>query len=649
MTTSGDATMDEGSTGITLNSGIYAEFVERMHSYYLARGKSVGTCYGNDHDHCYEPSAIQKILYQMISDVKDEGRGHINLYLRERVTKVLEKDQTVLGVVTARGHVFQSKVVIDATEFGDVLPLTSAAYRIGRFTNLLPGQSCIQDITYMAILKRYPEGVPSELVMQHAPPGYDAAFIADMRRFLRADGNPDNGRIPVNFDMHNRQRALPDSSSPYNYTASAPEHLSRTAVNWFNDYQTTTDIFDLTRRQKIICAAKLKTLDLIYYIQKDLKESQWSIANDEGYNTAYNREENLCPNIPQEFKPIESNFPLLPYVRESRRLIGQYTLTSADARREAPWPDPAHFTGAEDANVFSDSIAVGDYTVYLHDCNSPGDLENDLDRSSDIPKEFRHGPFQVPMESLIPAKVDGLLAAEKNISESRIGNSVTRMQPISMLIGQAAGALAASAVKQGIQPRQVNPEVIQRVLLDFNVTLAKEELTDLPRNVDAWRAAEFALVHNWLPEIPGGFIPNQTMSRAEAAQTLATAFHLLSVKSDLDRRWGYEVSSEATFKDVPLYSMHSAAVEALVAVKALRPCNTAGDMFCPEERETVSEFVASVNELKNRAENHESHTSSRARVETSGTASESEHHGTRTEGPLNRIEAAELLYTALEP
>ena len=649
MTTSADATMDEGSTGITLNSGIYADFVERMHAYYLARGKSVGTCYGSDHNHCYEPSAIQKILYEMLSDAKGAVPGHIDLYLRERVTKVQEKDQTVLGVITARGHVFQSKIVIDATEFGDVLPLTRADYRIGRFTNLSPGHSCIQDITYMAILKKYPERVPPELVMQHAPPGYGAEFIAGMRRFLRADGNPDNGTIPVNFDTHNRLRALPDSSSLYNYTVSAPEHLSRTAVNWFNDYQTTTDIFDLTQRQKIFCAAKLRTLDLIYYIQNELKESQWSVANDEGYNTAYNLEENSCPNIPQEFKAIEANFPLLPYIRESRRLIGQYTLTGGDVRREAPWPDRTHFPGAENANVFSDSIAVGDYTIYLHDCNSQGDLESDLDRSSDIPKEFRHGPFQVPIEVLIPAKEDGLLAAEKNISESRIGNSVTRMQPISMLIGQAAGTLAAIAVKQGVQPRQVNPEAVQRTLLDFNVTLAKEELTDLPRDVDEWRAAEFALVHKWLPEIAGGFIPKKTMSRAEGAEALAAAFHLLSVKSDLDRRWGYEVSSNATFKDVPLYSKYSAAVEALVAVKALQPCNAAGDMFCPEEPETVGEYIASVRALKSRAENHESQTASLERVGADGPASAVEHNGTRKEGSLNRIEAAEVLYKVLEP
>jgi hypothetical protein len=649
MTTSGDATMDEGSTGITLNSGIYADFLERMHAYYLARGKSVGTCYGSDQHHCYEPSAIQMILYEMLNDAKKVGAGHIDLYLRERVTKVLEKDQTVQGVVTARGHVFQSKIVIDATELGDVLPLTRAEYRMGRFTSLSPGHSCIQDITYMAILKKYPERVPPELVMQHAPPGYDVAFIAGMRRFLRADGNPDNGTIPVNFDTHNRLRALPDSSSPYNYTVSAPEHLSRTAVNWFNDYQTTTDIFDPTLRQKIFCAAKLRTLDLIYYIQNNLKESQWSVANDEGYNTPYNREENSCPNIPQEFKAIEANFPLLPYIRESRRLIGQYTLAGGDVRREAQWPDPTYFPGAENASVFSDSIAVGDYTVYLHDCNSQRDLESDLDRSSDIPKEFRNGPFQVPIDALIPAREDGLLAAEKNISESRVGNSVTRMQPISMLIGQATGALAAIAVKQGVQPRQVNPEIVQRTLLDFNVTLAKEELTDLPRNVDEWKAAEFALVHKWLPELAGGFIPNKTMSRAEGAEALAAAFHLLSVKSDLDRRWGYEVSSEATFKDVPLYSKYSAAVETLVTAKALQACGVAGDMFCPEEPETVRDFIASVKALKSRTENHESEISSLESFEASGSARAVEHNGTQKERSLNRIEAAQILYKALEP
>jgi hypothetical protein len=648
MTASADTTMDEGGSPITLNSGLYAEFTQRMQAYYLVRGKSVGTCYLKDTHHCYEPSVIQKILREMIYDTNLQGKGHINLYLRERVTKVLGNEQVVTGVVTQKQHIFQAKVVIDATEFGDVLPLTPAAYRIGRFTSAAPGKSCIQDIAYMAILKKYPEGVPSVLLMSHAPPGYDATFVTSMRRFLRADGNPIGSQIPVNFEVHNRLRALPDSSNPDNYTASAPVNISRTAVNFFNDYPTDTDLFDRSKRQSVMCAAKLKTLDLIYYMQHELTETSWSIANDEGYDTPYNREENSCPNIPQEFKAIEMNFPPLPYIRESRRLIGKYTLIGEDVRREVPWPNPvkAGGGGAEPRSVFSDAVAVGDHAVYLHDCNAEGDLEQDLDHVTDIPSESRPGPFQVPIEVLIPEKVDGLLAAEKNISESRIANSVTRMQPITMLVGQAAGALAAIAVSENVQPRQVDAGVVQRAVLKFNSALAKQELSDLPRNVNEWRAAEYALVHSWLTAVPEGFEPQEPLTRAQAASALASAFQLFPAPNELERRWGYEPAVSATYKDVPLYSKYSADVEVLAAAHAVQPCLRASDLFCPEDVETVADFVYSLKVLKSRTDAKSSDTKA---VGDSAKLVANVGEVGQAEVPLTRIRAAELLYLSLDP
>lgn len=644
MTASADATMDEGGSPVTLNSGVYAEFVQRMQAFYLARGKSVGTCYGKDTNHCYEPSAIQKILLEMIHDVNNQGKGQVNVYLRESVVKVLGTGQTVSGVVTQKHHVFHSKVVIDATEFGDVLPLTPAAYRMGHFTSDAPGKSCIQDITYMAILKKYPNGAPPALMMRHAPPGYDPAFVDYMQRFLRADGNPTGSKIPVNFEIHNRLRALPDSSNPENYSASAPANISRTAVNWFNDYPADTDLLDRSKRQGIMCSAKLRTLDLIYYIQHDLHQTQWAIANDEGYDTPYNRKENSCPNIPQEFKMIEANFPPRPYIRESRRLIGEYTLIGEDVRREGVWPNSTTFTDLPRATAFSDAIAVGDYTVYLHDCKLEDDFEHDLDHETDMPGEFRPGPFQVPIEVLIPEKVDGLLAAEKNISESRIANSVTRMQPITMLVGQAAGALAAIAVAQNKQPRQVDPAMVQRALLRFNSAIAKQDLADLPRNVDEWSAAEYSLVHGWLSPEPEGFVPRQTLTRAQAAQALAAAFRLLPSPNELERRWGYQTSSRATFKDVPLYSKNSAEIEVLAAVHAVRACSKGADFFCPDDIETVAEFISSMTALKPDSQVRNAHS---APSGESPIPTQSQADGDDT--PLTRIRAAQLLYRYLDP
>lgn len=52
------------------------------------------------------------------------------------------------------------------------------------------------------------------------------------------------------------------------------------------------------------------------------------------------------------------------------------------------------------------------------------------------------------MGALIPQTVDGLIVAEKSISVSNIANGTTRLQPVVLQIGQAAGALAALAVSQ---------------------------------------------------------------------------------------------------------------------------------------------------------------------------------------------------------
>jgi hypothetical protein len=421
-------------------------------------------------------------------------------------------------------------------------------------------------------------------------------------------------------------------------------------LNFFNDSLADTDLFDRSKRQEIVCAAKLRTLDMLYYIQHDLGETSWSVANDEGYDTPYNREENSCPNIPQEFKALEVNFPLIPYVRESRRLIGEYTLVGGDIRREQPWPNGVNRSDIDPAPIFGDAIAVNDYTEYLHDCNTEADYEHDLEHATDMPREFRSGPFLIPIESLIPEKVDGLLAAEKNISQSRMVNSATRLQPISMLIGQAAGALAAIAASQNVQPRHVDPGVVQRALLNSNIGLAKQELHDLPRNGEEWKAAEYALVHGWVSAAPEGFVPLQVLTRAQAADALASAFHLLPKATALDVRWGYQLSTDASFRDVPLYSKHSPGVESLAAIHALQPCVASAGLFCPEEPETVADFIASLNVLNHRADAQPAGPASKGGSTGESSAAHAiEGAGAQTGAPLTRIEAALVLYRALDP
>jgi hypothetical protein len=66
--------------------------------------------------------------------------------------------QNVTGVVTSQNQTFNSTVLIDATEYGDVLPLTPARHRSGHTIGKDQQDSCIQAITWTAIIKKYPRG-----------------------------------------------------------------------------------------------------------------------------------------------------------------------------------------------------------------------------------------------------------------------------------------------------------------------------------------------------------------------------------------------------------------------------------------------------------------------------------------------------------
>ena len=566
------STMDEGRSN--LDSGIYKEFIDRVRSFYAARGKSIGACYWSDNSQCFEPKVGQQIMLEMLRET-----GHVELMLRTRVVRATSEGKRVTGVVTSKSDTLRSQVLIDATEFGDVLPLSPARWRVGKYTtdNVDP-KGCVQWITYAAVVKKYPQGVPEELKLKTPPPGYDEELRQRFRRDVQIGGNPLNRVLPVNWPMHNAYRGLPDSSNPENYIGRQAEKITKTVINWFNDFPVTIGGFEPAERKMLFCAAKLRTLQFLYYMQHDLGESQWAVANDEGYDTPYNREENLCDNIPAEFKAIERHFPVMPYIRESRRLAGVHTLTSLQIRREGT--PPLAVTN------FPNSIAIGDYAVDLHGCNADSTLESEFEHSGDTPPGARKGPFQVPLESLIPAEVDGLLAAEKNISQTRLANGATRLQPITMLTGEAAGVLAALAVKSGVPPRKVHPFDVQEVLLTGKSTLALPKFKDVPKEHPLWAAVQMAVTHEWI--VPAGmdtFGIGDPVTRGEAAAILARRAGLAK---------GFNVyrgspADVAAFTDVPLYHRVAADVEALYRAGVI-PADKNPKRFFPDQPMRAGDF-----------------------------------------------------------
>jgi hypothetical protein len=589
MTAAGVATMDEG-TKLTGPQGIYSDFTRRIGQHYASLGKSVGTCYYTDLSHCYEPHVAQQILYDLI----DEANGNsapkrLQVHLRTSIARVLSQGMKVVGVVTKSGETIHSGIVIDATEYGDLLPLSPAIYRAGsNVSNLKQHDACVQSITYLAIVKKYPLGVPPQLVMRHAPPGYDTGqFRSDLKRHLQPNGNPTDMTLPVSWAAHNVYRGMPDTSEPGTYSASQPSAITKTALNWFNDFAIDTSFFDRQKRHQIVCRAKLKTLQFLYYVQQELGEKEWSVANDEGYDTAYNREENSCQEIPAEYKAIEHNLPQAPYVRESLRVVGEFTLTSLDNRREG--------NPAISKKHFEDAVALGDYGNDLHGCSKESDLEAEFEHEGDRvgDRGLGTGAFQIPLAALIPKNVDGLLVAEKNISQSRFANGATRLQPVTMVIGQAVGALAALSSKRGVAPRNIPARQVQIALLQANSSLALGSFIDGPTGTDAWRAAQFAVVHGWLALKPdGSFGYNDILTRGEAAEALASMLQLSRGYAS----WRGNQLLKSSFIDVPLYDRFSGPVESLHAQQLIHGCSTIdkGNLFCPGLPATENDLASAI-------------------------------------------------------
>jgi hypothetical protein len=93
-----------------------------------------------------------------------------------------------------------------------------------------------------------------------------------------------------------------------------------------------------------------------------------------------------------------------------------------------------------------------------------------------------------------------LIVAEKSISVSHMVNGCTRLQPVVLGIGQAAGAAAAMVVKKGIQARQVQVPALQETLLAAGAYVFP--LTDIRPQDPDFRAIQRACVRGWIRAEP---------------------------------------------------------------------------------------------------------------------------------------------------
>lgn len=394
-------------------SGLWGEFRRHLYDHY-GGAKAVFT--GWVSNTLFEPHVGNEILKKMAGAEK-----LLQVQYNTRWTAIRRvQDRWQVTVQQGRKRsLIDAKLVIDATELGDVMAAAGAKYDIGMDARSETGEAqapekandIIQDLTYVVVLKDYGKGADKSIPQ---PAGYDPAEFA----------HSCDVSDPASFDSPNNNchRMMQYGRLPNN----------KYMINWpkyGNDYYLNIIESTPAERTEALKAAKLHSLRFIYYLQTVLGYKHLGIADDEF--------------------PTKDRLPMIPYHRESRRVKGEVQLTVNHVAKPFDQPEPLYRTG----------IAVGDYTIDHHH-----------DKNKEAPKidfvKIRVPSYNVPVGSLIPKGVEGLIVAEKSISVTNIVNGATRLQPVVLGIGQASGALAALALQKGVQPRKVAIRDVQQALLD---------------------------------------------------------------------------------------------------------------------------------------------------------------------------------------
>lgn len=127
---------------------------------------------------------------------------------------------------------------------------------------------------------------------------------------------------------------------------------------------------------------------------------------------------------------------MAPYIRESRRLLAEHTITEQEIALDV--------RGDKGAHQYADSVGIGLYRIDLHP-STGGDPYIDIGCC----------PYQLPLGALIPRRVENVLPAAKNIGSTHITNGAYRMPLVEWNIAEVAAHLIAFAIENQSTPRAV--------------------------------------------------------------------------------------------------------------------------------------------------------------------------------------------------
>jgi len=418
---------------------------------------------------CHAPSVATQVLLELLA-----GHSRRIRFLSQSVPEIAGGHRDHIDVIQMRsltdGSTFQveAPLFIDATERGDLLPLTGAEYVTGSEGQAMYGEPHAtadpdpaneQAFTWCAAIgfdpanPDQPGGVDPALLQPPESYGYWRDYLPSLApswpgRLLdltysnpitleprRLDFDPRPGAQTERFNLWVYRR-LQQAGSTW------PVRGGVTLLNWPQNDYLEGRLIDVTESERIRHeeAAKDLTRSLIHWLRTEVPRPD----GGRGWPGLY-----PMPGI----LGTDDGLAMAPYIREARRIRARTTVHEHHVGQEARGA-----VGLTEAEHFPDSVGVGHYRIDLHP-STGGDNYIDVAAL----------PFEIPLGALLPIRIDNLVAASKNIGTTHITNGCYRLHPVEWSIGEAAGALAALCKQTGERPPAVHgsPSLVEALQQDL--------------------------------------------------------------------------------------------------------------------------------------------------------------------------------------
>ena len=417
----------------------------------------------------FEPHAAEQVFEDL---VRDAGLTiYRNEWLDRSTGGVVKQVGRIRSFRTLSGQVYEGKMFIDATYEGDLMAAAGVRYHVGREANNVYGEQ--HNGVQMGVFHHghyfktdvSPYTVPGDpksgLLPEISPdsPGENGAADNRIQAYcfrMCLSNHPDNrvpfpkpaGYDPARYELlarvfaggwretFNKYDPIPNRKTDTNNHG--PFSTDYIGKNY--DYPEAT----YERRRQIIRDHELYQKGLMYFLQNDPKVpadvlkamQQWGLPKD-------------------EFKD-NGGWPHQIYVREARRMVGEFVMKEDDALGKMTVPNP---------------IGMGSYALDAHNAQrfvkSDGFVQNEGDIGVHPEK-----PYSIAYGSILPKETEcANLLVPVCLSSSHIAYGSIRMEPVFMILGQSAATAAVLSLEHNVSPQRLPYRTLQAVLLKDNQRL----------------------------------------------------------------------------------------------------------------------------------------------------------------------------------